>query len=327
VLSLLLVLVAQLVTSASRVTTQSGKQMDADNQARMVFDRMAIDFSNMSMRKDLDTVFYKGDKNDKMFFISQAPSYYDNSVSSNEKSRIALVGYRVSEQGGSTPAFSLERLGKGLTWDASSGSGSPGGLVFTTGTAAPNNTLASTWSDIGSSPYLGTSDDYQTLADQVLRMEVCFQVKDANTGKAAYSNYPVALGATISSGPPSGGKAGDRWYDTANSRAYRCSKGTGASALWQPIGLQDVLGIVVTLVVLDNTSRKIAPDLANLIELFPDPHQESDLGAMPPRLPAEIWESALKAALKNNSTGIPQAAAAQVRIYQRHFSLNSDLNL
>jgi hypothetical protein len=51
------------------------------------------------------------------------------------------------------------------------------------------------------------------------------------------------------------------------------------------------------------------------------------LGAMPPRLPAEIWESALKAALKNNSTGIPQAAAAQVRIYQRHFSLNSDLNL
>lgn len=330
VMVLLLVMVTQLVNSASLVATQSGKHIDADTQARMLFDRMALDFSNMIKRPDVDTLFYKATGNDKIFFFSQVPAYYDSNLSSSVKSGVSLVGYRVTDNTGDAsnfaPAYSLERLGKGLTWDNST---PPGSVVFTSGTATPTNTLASTWTDIGSTaPYAGNSAFYHILAEMVLRMEICFQVKDlTNPGapSAAYSNYPVAVsaGTTITSGPPSGGSVGDRWYDTAANRSYICTSVTGGPAVWQPNGLKDVLSIVATIAILDSTSRKIVPDMTPAAGLFLDPQEITDLRASPPNLPLQIWNTALATELKTHSQGIPKAAVAQIRIYQRHFFLNS----
>src|SRR5216117_4561414 len=54
VLVLLVFLLAQLLNSAAKIITLGHKQMDADSQARELFDRMAIDFAQMVRRSDVD---------------------------------------------------------------------------------------------------------------------------------------------------------------------------------------------------------------------------------------------------------------------------------
>src|ERR1700731_4443658 len=53
-LTLLLLMTAQLFNSASTITTIGHKRIDADNQARPVLDRMAVDFAQMVKRNDVD---------------------------------------------------------------------------------------------------------------------------------------------------------------------------------------------------------------------------------------------------------------------------------
>ena len=45
---------AQLMTSATAVTRTAHKHIDTDTQARVVFDRMALDFAQMLKRTDID---------------------------------------------------------------------------------------------------------------------------------------------------------------------------------------------------------------------------------------------------------------------------------
>src|SRR4051812_19952240 len=97
VLTLLTTFVAQLVSNATVVTTHSRKRLDADGQARLVFDRMAGDFSKMLKRSDVDYLFCKQAGNDRMFFYSEAPAYYDGTASSiKPRSSMALLGYRIN---------------------------------------------------------------------------------------------------------------------------------------------------------------------------------------------------------------------------------------
>lgn len=340
ILTALLVSVAQMVNTTSSVTSGSGRRLDADAQARVVFERMATDFGNMLKRADVDTFFYKAAGNDKIFFFSQAPAYYDSAVAAGVKSGAALVGYRVTDGNGDmanyAPAYSLERLGKGLVWSGTSNGTNavPGSVVFHSGTATATNTLLQNWAtEIGSAPYTGgVSDCYHAIGDQVFRMEICFQVKhltSASQDGVVYSNYPVAMSnaTTVQAGAPSGTAAdGARWYDTTASRAYVYTGGA-----WQPNGLEDVISIVVTICILDNSSRKIAgnADLSQLIaQIFSDP-TNADLSATPAQLPPQIWKTKLEASLQSDASAfraacqVPKAAATQIRIYQRHFYLNN----
>jgi type II secretory pathway pseudopilin PulG len=342
VLVLIMVMVSQLVNSTTRVATESRKHLEADAQARLVFSRMQSDFSNIVKRTDVDNLFVNSNSNDineKIFFYSQTAAYYDSSTPANEKNGAALVGYRVVGAGGDltnfAPAFSLESLGKGLTWSGSNG------VVHAFGVA---NTLAATWpTALGTAPgYTGATPsdpDFHVLSDQVFRMAICFQVKDLATSSSAYSNYPLAVSSsnpstnacTISSSAPSGAVTGDHWYDTQNCRACLCTS-ANSTTTWQPNGFKDVISIVVTLAVLDNTSRTMVSkdssgnvDLSSLTALFPAPVGDSI--NIVNQLPATTWEAALGAALKKDAAtfkatyGIPKTAAAQIRIYQRHFFL------
>src|SRR6266567_1812076 len=54
VLGVLVFLLTQLLNSATIVTILGNKRMDADSQARMVFDRMAVDFSQMVKQSVVD---------------------------------------------------------------------------------------------------------------------------------------------------------------------------------------------------------------------------------------------------------------------------------
>ena len=111
VLVLLVALVAQLTNNTATLITGSTKPMDADSQARTIFDRLSNDFAKMPRRVDMDCIFSNqitgGTPNDAMFFYSEAPAYFDGGASDfTDRNTTALIGYRINA------AWQLERLGK-----------------------------------------------------------------------------------------------------------------------------------------------------------------------------------------------------------------------
>src|SRR5881227_3268251 len=132
VLGLLVLLATGLLNSVATITTLGHKQMDADSQARQLLDRMAIDFAQMVKRSDVD-YYVKSSAippptgvrnllqagNDTIAFYSTVPGYYP---STGSQSPVSLVAYRVNSQN------KLERMGKGLVWNAVSTTDTP--VVF-----------------------------------------------------------------------------------------------------------------------------------------------------------------------------------------------------
>jgi prepilin-type N-terminal cleavage/methylation domain-containing protein len=172
VLSLLVVLVAQMVGGASLITSGSRKRMAADEEARMVFDRMASDFARMVKREDVDNLFVAGPGNDTMYFYSEAPAFYTNSTNN---SPVALVGYRLNNR-------QIERYGEGKTWDD---------LTFLTrdanGTVNPASRI--------STNALSTNN-FQVISPSVFRMEYVFLMKPGTTNAAGGTNGTGAYSQT-----------------------------------------------------------------------------------------------------------------------------------
>ncbi len=149
VLVLIVLLFTQLLNSAATITVLGNKRMDADSEARQVFDRMALDFAQMVKRSDVD-YFAKGTVapnsvgglmtggNDQIAFYSSAPGYYP---STGSQSPVSLVAYRVNARN------QLERMGVGLVWNAVSPTDVP--VVFMP------LTISATWpsaTDLSASP-------------------------------------------------------------------------------------------------------------------------------------------------------------------------------
>ena len=215
VLVLLILLVTQLLNGAIAVTTESSKHMDADSQARLVFDRMAVDFSSIVKRPDVDYYFQKNAGNDQLAFYSESTGYFSSGVSGETpKSNVSLVGYRINKDS------QLERLSKALVWNGvtNTTSGASGLTSADKPMTFLPQTLVGTWPEIE-----GDHDDpdYQVIGDQVYRLEICYLLKNG----------------IIS--PPSPILSGTAY--TAPNTSFN--------------GLQDVAAIVVTIAVLDSKSR------------------------------------------------------------------------
>lgn len=167
VLGLLMVLFVQLINSTSTVVAAGGKRMDADSQARLLFDRMAVDFGKIVRRPDVDYYFAKNAGNDQMAFYSEASGYAPaGAAATAQPSGVSLVGYRINDK------YQLERLGKSLV-----NSDNANSMVFN---PAPGS-LVATWPGIAD----GSDANYQVVADQVYRLEYNFLLKpytDASTG-------------------------------------------------------------------------------------------------------------------------------------------------
>ena len=113
VLGLIMVGVAQMMSSALNATLGGYKHMDADTQARMVLDRMAYDISRITKRPDVDYFFQKNTGNDQMAFYSESGGYYPSDLTSaTQQSDVSLVGYMINSNN------QLVRLSKGLSWNA-----------------------------------------------------------------------------------------------------------------------------------------------------------------------------------------------------------------
>jgi type II secretory pathway component PulJ len=166
VLVVLVFLATQLVNSAATVTIVGIKRMDADSEARQVFDRMAVDFAQLLKRGDVDASvkFFPGqqNQNDQMAFYSAVPGYYP---ASGAQSPLSLVGYRVNSDSNSPAYNRLERLGKGLVWNGVSTTNTP--MVFLP------VTISSMW------PYAtNQSPDpaYEVIGPDVFRFEYYYQL-------------------------------------------------------------------------------------------------------------------------------------------------------
>ncbi|MEI6337849.1 MAG: prepilin-type N-terminal cleavage/methylation domain-containing protein, partial [Verrucomicrobiota bacterium] len=276
VLTLLLLLVMQLINSTSILTGNSNKRMAADSQARLLLDRMAQDFGKIVKRTDVDYFFQTNAGNDQMAFYSETTGYYPSGVTGNTpKSGVSLVGYRVNSN------FQLERLSKSLVWNGVTGSTTGAGGLTTSDIAMVflPKTLTASWPKIAD----GSDDNYQVIADQVFRLEFQFLLK----------SYTDPTGgtqpATLSLVP----------WDTRRSHTA-------------PNGLGDVSAIVVTLALLDTTSRKVvqASQYPGMISALPD------AGGTTSALQAWTDSGYLTA------SNIPPQAAAQIRLYQRYFYLS-----
>src|SRR4030095_4976714 len=173
VLGIILVLVTQLMTSATAISRTGHNHIDTDTQARGVFDRMALDFAQMLKRTDVDYYVkqptgYKGHGNghgwgqghngdlgsDQIAFFSQVPGYYPSSVS-REQSPISLVAYRVNERhANNNPAYGkLGRMAKGLHWAGvdDNNTNRPYPIVFAPGQVTTTPNPIGPWANSGPS--------------------------------------------------------------------------------------------------------------------------------------------------------------------------------
>ena len=189
VLTILIVIVSRIVSSACTITTLGNKRMDVDSQVRPVFDRMAVDFAQMIKRTDVDyyvkspldletaAIPAKG-PNDHLAFFCNVPGYYP---STGSPSPISLAAYRINSDSTSSSYNRMERMGKGLLWNGVSTTNKP--ILF--GLQAIANNWPAATDNITADP----NSDYELIGPQIFRFEYFYLLK---TG--AISNLPGAQG-------------------------------------------------------------------------------------------------------------------------------------
>lgn len=171
VVVLLVLVVARLVEQTAMLSTLSHKRMDTDEQSRQVLDRMTIDFAQMVRRGDVDYYLKSATNpelgNDQIAFYATVPGYYP---STGSQSPVSLIAYRVGTQN------KLERMGKGLVWNAVSPSNPPilflPATISTTWPAATNQTPDS---------------DYETVGSQIFRFEYAYLLDDGSLTNSPWS--------------------------------------------------------------------------------------------------------------------------------------------
>ena len=325
VLAIIILMVAQLMNSAAALTKTGHKHISTDTQARTVFDRMAVDFSQMLNRTDIN-YYVKGGSttyanrhgngnghgwghhqtgqqgSDQIAFFSQVPGY---SPGTGSQSPISLVAYRINESNSSNAAYlRLERLGKGLFWN---GVDNPNRQPTQNQYTSPIVFLPLLIQDRWPAATDGTTADldgqYETVGPGVFRLEYYYLLK---TGKL--TDIP--------------------WNTDSSANWPVHSSMTG-------IGLGDVESVTVAIAVIDSASRAII-DAANPNSLDDLASDMADFRTSPGRgvggqhnigdLEAS-WQASLLTDISNgqtsNNTPLPPEAAKGIRIYSKTFDVKT----
>jgi competence protein ComGC len=315
VVTMIIFMVAQLMTSATTVTRTGNKHIDTDTQARTVLDRVAADFAQMLKRTDIDYYIkqpgrtnYPGNSaghsqgqgkkassgqelNDQMAFFSQVPGYYP----SGAQSPVSLVAYRVNGDSSSQSYLKLERMGKGLLWNGVSNATNPSAsaiypIVFLPQTIAN----VGSWSAAVKNDNSNSSkdSDYETVGPQVFRFEYYYLLKNGNVTDTPWN---TDLGHTSLAG----------------------------------IGLSDIEAIGIAIAVIDpGGGSLITPaslfDLASDMDDFKT-QKGKHLNNQKTGQLEDQWNSVVASVattgLTSRNSPVPPAAAAAIRIYSRYFDL------
>jgi competence protein ComGC len=316
VLTLLLLIVSGLMTSATTITRTGNKHIDTDTQARLVLDRMAIDFAQMLKRTDVDYYIkqpdptkYKGHGNghgngqkvqsgqlgsDQIAFFSQVPGYYPSGAASP----LSLVAYRVNQDSSQPAYLKLERMGKGLLWNGVANSSN----LNNANTLLPIVFLPQTITGMNRPWYAAVNNDntnksqdadYEAIGPQVFRFEYYYLLKN---GSVTDVPWDTDAGHTSLTG----------------------------------IGLADIEAIAVAIAVIDPASRSLISD-SSLFSLASDMADfktapgngnggAKKIGDMEAQWNTVVQTTAVSGQASDGSP-VPPAAAKAIRIYNRYFDL------
>jgi Tfp pilus assembly protein PilV len=343
VLVLLTFMFAQLMTSTTGITRTHHKQFDTDTQARVVFDRMALDFAQMVKRTDVDYYvkqpIFNGHFNghgcgqsrgsdltsDQITFYSHVPAYNPDpsTYSSTKQSPLSLIAYRVNESNNAARSGRLERMSKGLLWNGVSNNTNSSAIypiVYQTGQIDPNCNINSCpcrftvppWSTawkgaICNNNSNGSDPDYEVIGPGVFRFEYYYILKNGRV-----TDWPW-----------------DRFDDT------------GRTSILAPtsIGLSRIEAIAVSIAVIDPQSRALIEQAAaantaygkilDLADALPDFKNTCGRGAGAQKSLGDLerqWKEQLDYTVQhgqpqNSGKLFPSEAVKGIQVYNRYFDL------
>jgi hypothetical protein len=346
------------MNSAATVTTIGHKQMDADSQTRQLLDRMALDFAQMVKRSDVDyyvksSWFASGSPpgpvgvrtlqqlgNDKMAFYSTVPGYYPSGSTTTQQASLSLVAYQVNSNASSPSYNKLERMGKGLVWNAVSISQTP--VVFMPipiasavptpelppPPASPTASPTPAWQEISST---GTWSDSEVIGPQVFRFEYYYLLKGqtdpinpGTTYSPIFSDAPwdtricLCPSPTPAATPTATPIATPLPVATPTPPSLCCHVA--------PEGMQDVAAVVAVIAVIDPKSKVLLSDaqIAQVASQLIDWGSTACAGCpsqtqwqTTPGLLRAQWQNAL-----DRITNLPRPAISGIRVYERYLYLS-----
>ncbi len=340
VLLILLVVTFQIFSLTSKVSVTGNKRMDTDTQARTVFDRMALDFGRMVIRKDVDyyykqftdsnasrpsTVTANADNskpsnpetgNDQIAFYSQVEGYYSSSGATSDQGPLSLVAYRINANSTSANYNAMERLGKGLVWTATGTTDFSNSkqldipMVFYPNPIAVSWKLNSSvtysppWPQAASSTATDPNNDYELIGPGVIRFEYFYTLKQSTNSKL------VPVNSTVTGSTPTTFLSNTPWDPTITNHISLN-------------GWQDVAAITVVIAVVDSKTlplisqtqmAKLTGTNGNSILTDFDPQNTG-------KWTQGQLESQWRTAITQNIT--PPAVAAAIRVYSRTFYLTT----
>jgi Tfp pilus assembly protein PilV len=344
VVVIITVIASQLMSSASAIARGGNKRFDTDTAARVVLDRMALDFAQMVKRTDVDYYVkqkaYKGHGNghgcgqghnndlssDQIAFYSQVPAYNpDPSTYSTKQSPISLIAYRVNEgNANNNPAYGrLERMSKGLLWNGVANGTTIYPIVFQTGqidssctgNACPCNLTLVPWKTAWQGAICNTNStpldvDYEIIGPNVFRFEYYYMLKNGRVTDWPWDRFVFPTRQTIV-------------YDPSYPQLQ--------------IGLSQVRAIAVTIAVIDPASRALIQQAAsantaygNILDVaasLPDfknncgrGNSQKSIGDLEDEWRG-IIESMAQTGQIDQGKVIPREAAKGIRVYNRYFDL------
>ena len=321
VTAMIILMVAQLMNSATAVTRTGNKHIDTDTQARAILDRIALDFGRMLKRTDIDYYIkepsgkYKGhgnghgfgkklqsgqQLNDQIAFYAQVPGYYP----AGAQSPVSLVAYRVNNGNSSSASYlRLERMGKGLLWNGVSNATNASAVYPIVFLPQTIDTIGS-WSAAVKNDNSASSSDsnYETAGPGIFRFEYYYLLKN--------------------------GKVTDVPWDK-DARPAQTSLTVPSS-----IGLVDVEAIAVAIAVIDPTNRALIPpaslfDIADEMDDFQTAPGRGFGGAKKIGDMEIQWNEVVQSVASTGRTSgsppslVPAAAASAIRIYNRYIDLRN----
>ena len=337
VVVILVLMGTQLLTSTTAITRTAHKHIDTDTQARVVFDRMALDFAQMLKRTDIDYYVKQrsgynghgnghgwgqgknGDKgSDQMAFFSAVPGYYPSGDPAGAQSPISLVAYRVTESTQSWAATSygrLVRMAKGLHWagvDDNNLTNKPYPIIFSPGQVV---TGAGPWGNQwqaainNDNPQNGNSDaDYEVIGPGVFRFEYFYLLKDGFLSNWPWDWRTDPINRQKISDPPS-------------------------------IGLSQVEAIGVAIAVISPEARALIQaasanagygDITDVAAALADFKNANGLGNAGKKIGdmEDKWKGVVESIAQTghppgSGTLFPREAAKGIRIYTRYFDLKT----
>jgi prepilin-type N-terminal cleavage/methylation domain-containing protein len=342
VVVIITLIASQLMTTATAITRTGNKHFDTDTQARVVLDRMALDFAQMVKRTDVDYYvkqkIYKGHGNghgcgqgrnndlssDQIAFYSQVPGYYPTGYTAGQQSPISLVAYRVNESNSGQDAARygrLERMAKGLGWNAINSNpnqNAPSPIIFATGqidstcggNSCPCNGTTGPWAGPWSGAICNTNnsrdDDYEVIGPNVFRFEYYYMLKNGRVTDWPWDRFDDTSGRQTITDPPS-------------------------------IGLSNIRSIAVSIAVIDPASRALIQqaaaanatygDILDVAGELPDfknscgrGNSQRSIGSL-----ESDWKSSIEQLAQTGQTDtgklVPREAAKGIRVYDRYFDL------